>query len=610
MDAHAESEVAVPKRAAGWSMLGHGRWAKSGTPAAAPAPVAAPAPTSRPQIATPLARTDASSHHPLMDTGPGHEAVHETPVHAPAAPQAPVADAPPPAAPAQSEKGFFGRAWDSIKGFGAKIGSGLSSLFGRGRSAVKSGGDTISKAGDSIAANTTDHVFNAIGTEKFDPKVSAESLNWSSRKKTDAGTVQIHDADERRMARAINEGQTKDMLHNPAFNLSEEQRVTLAKNQLLANKLKQSGSGGLYDKDIAKARAAEPVDATAKAGQVLAESSEAVRRVAASGINDMVGTAGEVATGVNVMSAAKHGAMLTKIAGQAALESDSGRQQRAAEAKVANKEASANLKSTVEDYRAAREDWKGKDDSELTDEQKAARHGAVKKNFQSVFAKLKANKAALVANRAAGIGGALDEYKMKHTNSVDGKTGTVRSKDEAIAKGADPVYGMPQGESSITGQIAQGVRHGTEALEFAGKVATGSGAQEYLDKGEHAKAAAISAGGLGTEVAAMAGSAVVPGLGGHGVKTIVKGAGYGSQLVGKLGTEAMNKLASDQDQHDRYTDVMSGARREQVSENPIDFQGAQDMYDPGGVEGAANKVRDAAAKAGSKYVRTKLMSTE
>jgi hypothetical protein len=109
---------------------------------------------------------------------------------------------------------------------------------------------------------------------------------------------------------------------------------------------------------------------------------------------------------------------------------------------------------------------------------------------------------------------------------------------------------------------------------------------------------------------ALAGSVVVPGLGGHGVKTVVKGAGYGAQAVGKGGTELMNKLASAQDQHDRYTDVMSGARRDAVAENPIDFQGAQSMYDPGGVTGAINKTRDGIASAGNNYVRGKLLSVE
>ncbi|MEY4136139.1 MAG: hypothetical protein RL205_267 [Actinomycetota bacterium] len=509
--------------------------------------------------------------------------------------------------------GAASSAWSGMKWMGSKIKGAAQSgagLLSRGlqsvRSGIKSNASDYSQGVNTVAKNSIDPLADAIGTKKFDPKVSADSLNWSSRKKTDAGTVQIHDADERRMARAIDEGTTKNMLHNPAFNLSEDQRVTLAKNQLLANKLKQSGSGGLYDKDVAKARAAEPVDATAKAGQVVAEASEATRRVASTGISNALSATGELVSGVNVANAVKHGAMLSKIAGQAALESDSGRQQRAADAKVANREASANLKSTVEDYRTARQDWAGKDDADLTDEQKTARHGAVKKNFQSVFAKLKANKEALVANRAAGIGGALDEYKMKHTNSVDGKTGTLRDHDDAIAHGADAVYGMPMGKSSTAGQIAQGVRQGTQALEFAGKVATGSGAQDYLDKGEHAKAAAISAGGLGTELAAMAGTAVVPGVGGHGVKTIIKGAGYGAQLVGKAGTEGMNKLASAQDQHDRYNDVMSGARRDAVAENPIDFQGAQDMYDPGGLTGAYNKTRDAAAKTTKKFVRGKL----
>lgn len=508
------------------------------------------------------------------------------------------------------KRGLLGRAWDSIKGFGSKIGSGLSSMFSLGRSGIKKGADAISKAGDSVASHTTDHLFDAIGTKKFDPKIDANSLNWSSRKKDDAGTVQIHDPLERRMARAINEGKTKDMLHSDAHNLSNDERVQLAKNHLLAKKLEQSGSGGLYDKDVAKARAAEPVDATAKAGQLVAEGAEATRRVASSGVNTALSAAGEAVSGVNVGNAVKHGAMLTKIAGQAALESDSGRQQRAADAKVANREASANLKSTVEDYRTARADWAGKSDAELTDEQKAARHGAVKKNFQSVFAKLKANKEALVANRAAGIGGALDEYKMKHTNSVDGKKAELRDHDAALASGADPTYSMPMGKDTTTGRVAQTMRHGTEALEFAGKVATGTGAQGYLDKGEHAKAAAISAGGLGTEMTALAGSVVVPGLGGHGVKTVVKGAGYGAQAVGKVGTEGLNKLASAQDQHDRYTAVMSGARRDAVAENPIDFQGAQSMYDPGGVKGAVNKTRDGIANAGNKYVRGKLGSVE
>jgi hypothetical protein len=372
---------------------------------------------------------------------------------------------------------------------------------------------------------------------------------------------------------------------------------------MLAYKLKQSGNGKLYANDIERARSAEGVDTSARIGQGIAETAEGVRRVTASGITDAVGKAGETATGVNVMAATSHAAMIAKIAGQSALENDSVRQETAATAKQANKDASTELKGNVADYRAAREGWRGKADSELTDEQKAARSGAVKKNFQSVFAKLKANKASLVANRAAGIGGALDEYKMNQTNSVDGTTGEVRSKDDALAHGADPEYSMPMGNSTLGGKVAQFIRPAAESLTFAGKMATGIGAQEYLDKGEHLKAAAIAAGGLGSEVAAAGGT--VAGLG-HGVKAVVHGSGYGAMLLGSAAKAGLDHAASDQDQHDRYSDVMSGARRDDVSENPIDFQGAQRSKSLG-VKGAIQEVAATSAKA---YARTKIGSVE
>lgn len=647
----AEHEAAI-KRSPQWTMTGHGRWEKnsgaSASPAetthaaetsapvvGAPAPVAAPAASAvRPQVAKPLARVDASAHHPLMpgarlsanhdhplmDRGPAPEvaeSVHDTPAPVSAA-KGPVAAAPPAenpkAAPAE-EKGFFGKMWDSVKSFGAKageglksfgswVGGGLSSLFGAGRSATKSTGEAISKGSDIIARHTTDKLIDStIGPEKFQPKVSSDALSWKSRHDNGTGKHEIHDAAEKKMAQAIDDGSTKNLLHDSGSGLSSEQREQLAKNHMLSYKLTQSGHGKLYAKDIAKARSAEAVDTSAQVGQAVAETAEGVRRVAASGINNAIGTAGETATGVNVMNVATHGAMLAKIAGQSALENDSVRQETAATAKQANKDASAHLKGTVEDYRAAREEWKGKADSELTAEQKTARSGAVKKNFQSVFAKLKANKAALVANRAAGIGGALDEYKMNQTNSVDGSTGEVRSKDDALAHGADPEYSMPMGESTLSGKAAQLFRPAAEGLTFAGKMATGIGAQEYLDKGEHAKATAIAAGGLGSEVAAAAGN--VAGLG-VGVKALTQGAGYGALVLGSAAKAGLDHAASDQDQHDRYNDVMSGARRDAVSENPIDFQGAQRSKSLG-IKGS---VQDVAATAAKGYIRTKLGSVE
>jgi hypothetical protein len=555
-----------------------------------------------------------------MDRGPAPEiaeSAHDAPAPVAAA-KGPVAAAPPaenPKAGPAEEKGFFGRAWDSIKSFGAKagegmksfgswIGGGLSSLFGAGRAATKSAGDAISKGGDTLARHTTDKLIDStIGPEKFQPKVSSESLGWGSYKKNAEGKFEIHDAAEKKMAQAIDQGQTHSLLHDPASDLSAEQRAELGRKHMQAYKLTQSGHGKLYAKDIERARSAEAVDTSAKIGQAVAETAEGVRRVTASGINEAAGKAAESATGVNPIAATSHAAMIAKIGAQSLLEHDSGRQEAAAKAKQANKAASAEFSGKIAEYQAAREDWKGKADSDLTEEQKAARKSAVGKNYGSLMTKFKANKASLVANRAAGIGGALDEYKMNQTNSVDGSTGEVREKDDAIANGADPTYGMPKGESTLGGHVAQFMRHGAEALTFAGKMATGTGAQEYLDRGEHLKATAVAAGGLSSEVAATAGT--VAGLG-HGVKAVIQGSGYGAMLVGSAAKAGLDHAASDQDQHDRYSDVISGARRDAVSENPIDFQGAQRSKKLG-VKGS---VQDAAATITKGYVRTKLGSVE
>jgi hypothetical protein len=223
--------------------------------------------------------------------------------------------------------------------------------------------------------------------------------------------------------------------------------------------------------------------------------------------------------------------------------------------------------------------------------------------------KLSANKELLVANRAAGISsskagkdGVLDEYKLKHTNVVDKKTEKVAEGD-ARSEGADKHFGMPMGQATLTGRFGQGLKAASEGLEFAGKAATGTGAQAYLDKGDHLSAAAISAGGLGTEAAAVAGAATVPLLGGHGMKTIIKGSGYGAMAVGKGGALLGTKLASKQNQHDRYIDVTSGKRSDDAAKHPIDFQGAVDNHDPGGFKGAYEKSRDGIAEAGKKNFR-------
>jgi len=191
---------------------------------------------------------------------------------------------------------------------------------------------------------------------------------------------------------------------------------------------------------------------------------------------------------------------------------------------------------------------------------------------------------------------------LKHTNVVDKKTEKVADGDPH-SHGADAHFGMPMGEATRLGRAGQGLRAASEGLEFAGKAATGTGAQAYLDKGDHLSAAAISAGGLGTEAAAVAGAATVPLLGGHGMKTIIKGSGYGAMALGKGGAELGKKLASKQDQRDRYLDVVSGKRSDDSAKYPIDFQGAVSNHDPGGLTGAYEKSRDGIAEAGKKNFR-------
>jgi hypothetical protein len=628
---HFAEPAAAAKRAPQWAMSGHGRWEKasastaSASPAvAAPEPTAAPAASSiRPRVATPLARVDASKNHPLMpgawlsanhdhplmDRGPVPETaaqVREAPARVSAA-KRPVRVArtaeTPKAAPAE-EKGFFGKAWDSIKSFGSWVGGGISSLFGAGRSAVKAGGDAISKGGHTLAKHTTDKLIDStIAPEKFQPKVSSDSLGWASYKKNAEGKFEIHDATEKRMAEAIDQGKTHSLLHDPASDLSAERRAELGRKHMQAYKLTQSGNGEMYANSIAKARAAEPVDASAKIGKSVAEAAAATRRVAESGITNALGNTVEAASGVNVMNGVAHASMLAEIAGTSALENDSGRQAAAAAAKTANAEASANVRSAFAENRRKLAERSGVAEADLTAEQKAARSTGVKKSFQSAVAKIGTNKAHRVANAAAGIGGTLDEYTMSQTNSVDGSTGEVRSKADAIAHGADETYGMPKGESTFGGHAAQFVRHGTQALTAAGEMATGTNAEKYLKNGQHLKAAARAAGGLTSELAAGAGAA--GGLG-HGVKAVIQGSGYAAMLLGSAATAGLDHAASDQDQHDRYTDVMSGARREAASEHPINFQGAQRAKKLG-VKGS---IQDVAAKTAKSYIRTKLGSVE
>jgi hypothetical protein len=503
-----------------------------------------------------------------------------------------------------------GKAMGSAAGAAKKFTLGIPGALSRGfqslRSSIKSNASDYSAATSTLAQHTVDPLLDRVGTKKFRPTIDSESLGWKSRAKQADGSMAIADPHESKMNDAIKAGHSsvKDLLHDNNSSLSDDERADLVKKHLLAtHKLKQSGEGGLYDKAIAKARTAEATSSSARHGQVLAEASEGAIRLAGSAPAQFASHVGTALTGVSVGNVVKHGAMLAKTAGQYALDQDAERQSRAEKSSQALADSHKEMKKTFHEYREARGAWAGHKDDELSDETKAARSDHIKANFRSVFAKLKANKEDVVAQSAAGRGGEiLDEYKFKHTNVVDKKTEKVAPRDTTAA-GVHPQYGMPMGSDTLLGRTGQALKSSAESLEFGGKVVTGSGAQDYLDKGDYKSAAAISAGGLTTEAVSAAAAGAVPIGGGHGTKALLKGTGYAMMATGKGGAELGKKLASKQDQHDRYMDVISGKRSDDAAAHPINFQGAVSNHDPGGLQGAFEKTRDGLRDEGKKQFR-------
>jgi hypothetical protein len=162
---------------------------------------------------------------------------------------------------------------------------------------------------------------------------------------------------------------------------------------------------------------------------------------------------------------------------------------------------------------------------------------------------------------------------------------------------------MPMGEDTTLGRVGQGIRSAGKGLKFAGQVVTGQGAESALAEGDHASAAAISMGGLATEAATGIAAGLMPVGAGHATKVAIKGGGYAAMGGGKLMEAGGNKMASKQDQHDRYQDVVSGKRKSDAAIMPIDFQGARSNHDPGGITGAIEEARDGIADIGKKNFR-------